>query len=89
VEDEIDLANVEGLADVLSYKIKSSVISEMVNVRASAGEQVVNHHHLPALAEQSIAEMRSQETGAAGDQSALLAHAFLAPFLKAAGTPSG
>jgi hypothetical protein len=52
----------------------------MGEIRASSGQQVVNDNNTPALAEQSITEMRSQETGAAGDQSASLAHAFFMPF---------
>ena len=43
----------------------------MSEVGAAAGEEVVDDNHAPALAEQGIAEMRSQETGAAGDQGAL------------------
>ncbi len=98
VEDEINFADVEGLADVFFHKLKAGIIREMGEVRAAAGEQVVDDNHAPAFAEQSIAEMGSQETGAAGDQCALWAHALLMPFFiaafemvefKAAGTPSG
>ncbi len=89
VEDEIDRADVEGLADIFIYKIKSGVISEMVKVRTPPGEQVVDDNHTPALAEQSVAQMRSQKTGATRDQSAFLAHAFFAVFFIAALTPSG
>ena len=76
VEDEIDFADVEGLADVFFYKIESRIIAEMFEIRAAAGEQVVDDNHTPALAEQGIAEMGSEEAGAAGDQGALWAHAF-------------
>jgi len=48
----------------------------------AAGEQVVDDNYFVAFAEQSIAEMRSQKPGAAGDQSAWLNHAFLAPSLE-------
>ena len=62
----------------------------MSEVGAAAGEQVVDDNYAPAFAEQSIAEMRSEETGTAGHQGALLAHAFFAVFfIAAAGTPSG
>ena len=69
-------------------------LREMSEIGAAAGEQVVDYDHAPAFAEQGIAEMGSQETGAAGDQGALWAHAFLAPFFIAAfqgggGQPSG
>jgi hypothetical protein len=89
VEDEIDFAEVEGFANVFIYKIETGIILEMVKIRAAAGEQVVDDNHAPALAEQGIAEMGSQEPGATGDQGTLRAHAFLAPFRRAAGTPSG
>ena len=77
------------------YKIESRIVAEMIEIGAAAGEQVVDHNHTPTFAEQGIAEMGSEETGAAGDQGALWAHAFLAPsfiapfFRAAAGTPSG
>ena len=73
-----------------STNSKARLVREVSEVGAAAGEQVVDDNHAPAFGEQSVAEMGSQETGAAGDQSALWAHAFLAAFLTAAaGTPSG
>ena len=71
VKDEIDLADVEGLANVFLYKLEARIIREVSKVGAPAGEQVVDDNHVPAFAEQGIAEMGSEETGAAGDQSAL------------------
>src|SRR5580704_75113 len=71
MEDEIDFADVEGLADVFINKIKARIILEMDEVLAAAGEEVVDNNHTPAFAEQGIAEMGSQETGATGDQGAL------------------
>jgi hypothetical protein len=73
----------------LFYKIESGVIVEMGEILAAAGEQVVDDNHAPAFAEQGVAEMGSQETGATGHQGALLVHAFFALFRRAAGTPSG
>ena len=65
--------------------------AKMRQVRAAASQQVVNNNYAPAFAEQGVTKMRSQETGATGDESALLAHAFFVPFFKMlpAGTPSG
>jgi hypothetical protein len=77
VEDVIDVADVEGLADVFFYKLESGNRSADGEIGAAAGEQVVDDDHAPALAEQGIAEMGSQETGATGDQGAFWAHAFL------------
>jgi hypothetical protein len=39
----------------------------MGKVGASAGEQVVYDDYVPALAKKSIAEMRAEKAGAAGD----------------------
>ncbi len=94
VKDVIDSADVEGFANVFIYEFEPGFISEMVKVCLASGEQIVDDDDAVALAEQGIAEMGSEETGAAGDQSALLTHAFLVPFLRpflsaAAGTPSG
>ena len=63
----------------------------MGKIGAAAGEQIVDNNHAPAFAEEGVAKMRSQETGATGNESALLTHAFFAPFFKMlpAGTPSG
>ena len=44
----------------------------------AAGEQVVDDNHGPAFGQQGIAEMRAQESSAAGDQRALLGSCFLA-----------
>src|SRR5580658_9291838 len=87
VEDVVDLADIERFADVFFYKIETGIILEMGEVRAAAGEEVVDYNHTPAFAEQGIAEMGSQETGTAGDQGALWAHAFfallfIAPFFR-------
>jgi hypothetical protein len=43
----------------------------MVKIMAAAGKQVVDDHYAPPLAEKGIAEMRAQETGAAGYEGAL------------------
>ena len=42
----------------------------MVNISAAAGQQVIDRDHLPAIAEEGVAQMRSQKTGAAGDRRA-------------------
>src|ERR1700722_5036548 len=103
VKDEIDFADVERFADVFFHEVEPRIIREVGRSGAAAGEQVVDDNYAPAFAEQGIAEMGSQETGAAGDQGALGAHALLLPFFivtlaipalgtvafRAAGTPSG
>jgi len=91
VKDVIRVAYVERLADIFLHKLESRVTAKMRQVRAAASQQVVDNNYAPAFAEQGVTEMRSQETGATGDESALLTHAFFAPFFKMlpAGTPSG
>ncbi len=91
VKDVIDVAYIERLADIFLHKLQSRVIAKMRQVRAAASQQVVDNNYAPAFAEQGVTKMRSQETGATGDESALLTHAFFAPFFKMlpAGTPSG
>ena len=89
MEDIVDLAHVKGLANIFFDELETRFVSEVGKVGGAAGEEIVDYHHVPALGEQSIAEMRSQKPGAAGNYRAFRGHAFL-PFLKsAAGTPSG
>src|SRR4029077_9545093 len=89
VEHVLDLPNVEGLADIFLDELESRFAAEMSKVRRASGEQVVDNYHIPAIGKQAVSEMRSEKTGAASDQSASLAHAFLPFFRTAAGTPSG
>ena len=89
MEDVIDVADVEGLANVFFYKFEAGVVRQMSEIMAPAGEQVVDDDDALAFAEQGIAEMGSQETGTTGDQGALWAHALLVLFFKPAGAPSG
>jgi hypothetical protein len=39
----------------------------MFEIRAPAGEQVVDDNHAPAFGEEGIAEVRSEKAGAPGD----------------------
>jgi hypothetical protein len=70
VEYEVDMADVEGLANVVFYKFEARIILQMVNIREPAGEQIIDRDHAPTFAEKSVAEMRSEKSGAAGNQSA-------------------
>ena len=81
VEDEIDFAGVEGLADVSIDKFETRVVFQVSEIGLAAGEQIVDGDHGPALGEQSIAEMGSEKTGATGHQRACGTHAWLRPFL--------
>ena len=70
VENVVDAADVEGLADVLFYKFESGFIAQVGEIGAASRKQVIDDHDLPAFAEKSIAEMGSQKSGATGDYSA-------------------
>jgi hypothetical protein len=71
VENVVNLARIKGFADIFLDKLESRIIAEMVKIMAAAGKQVVDDHYAPPLAEKGIAEMRAQETGAAGYEGAL------------------
>jgi hypothetical protein len=89
VEDVIDFAHIEGFANVFFDELEARLMLKVRKIRAASGEQVIEDDNIPVFGEQSIAKMRAQKAGAAGDHSAFGTHAFL-PFLnKAAGTPSG
>jgi hypothetical protein len=74
VKYEVNSAHVKRFADIVFDELKAGLIAQMREVRAASGEQVVDCNHTPALTKQGIAKMRSQKTGATGDQSTLLAH---------------
>jgi hypothetical protein len=67
VKDVIDFAYVERLANIFLDKFEARVVAQMFEVSAAAGEQIIDDNHVPAFTEQGIAEMRSQETSAAGN----------------------
>jgi len=70
VEDKINFAGIEGLANVFFYKFESRLAAKVLQIGAAAGEQVIDDDYMPAFAEQGVAEMGSEKTGAAGDQRA-------------------
>jgi hypothetical protein len=62
------------LADVAFHKLKSLVTSQVCDVLGSAGAQVVEAEHFMALAQQGLAEMAPQKSGASRDNNS---HYFL------------
>src|ERR1700689_867036 len=74
VEDEVDLAHVEGFADIFLDELESRFVPQVFKIGAPTGKQVVDDNHTPALGEQGIAQVGSQKTGATRDYSALSAH---------------
>jgi hypothetical protein len=71
VKNEINSADVEGLADVALDELETRLAAEMFEVGAAASEKIIDRDHVPAIAEEGVAQMRSQKTGAAGDCRAL------------------
>ncbi len=67
VKDVVDFAHVERLANIFLDKFETRIVAQVLEVGAASGEQIVDDDHAPAFAEQGVAQMRSQETGAAGD----------------------
>jgi hypothetical protein len=71
MEHVVHLAHIERFTDVELDKLEAGVAAQMLEVSAAAGEQIVYDYHIPAIAEQGIAKMGSQKTGATGHQCAL------------------
>src|SRR5206468_11658211 len=47
------------------------VIEQVLDIALRSGEEVVNAEHFVAVLQQPLAQMRAEESGAAGDQDAL------------------
>jgi hypothetical protein len=58
---------VEGLAHVVTDELERLVSAEKGDIVCCARDQVVDAHDLPAISEQTLAEMRAQETRPARD----------------------
>ncbi len=71
VEDIIDWARIERLADVLLDQVESSFVAQTGQVGGASGGKIVHAHHLMTLANQCVAQMRAEEAGGAGDQDTL------------------
>src|ERR1700757_1552977 len=89
VENIVNLPHIERLADIFLHKLEARFFAEVSKISPAAGKQVIDNHHVPALGEQGVCKMRSQKAGAASDESATVAHAFLPCFRTPVGTPSG
>ena len=70
VVDLVDL-DVERQRHVVAHQLEAAVVEQRLDVVAGAGEEVVDADHVGAHVEQPLAEMRAEESGAAGDQDAL------------------
>ena len=65
---------VKRLIDVDFPKFKTSFVAKMVKIGLPAGQEVIHRNNGIAFRQQSVAEVRAQEPGPAGNQGAWLAH---------------
>ncbi len=67
IEDLVDL-DIEREGDVVAHRLEMRMADEMRDVVLATGEIVVHAQHVVAVAQQPLAQMRSEEAGAAGHQ---------------------
>ena len=63
-------AAVQWLADVVPDQAETTAATEMRQVLGTAGAEVIERHHLVAVREQTVAQVRAEEAGAAGNKDA-------------------
>jgi len=71
VENVIDVAGVEGLADVLLDEGETCFVGQAGKVGRASGSKIIHTDHMMTLAKQFVAQMRAEEAGGAGDQDTL------------------
>src|SRR5262249_38346720 len=69
VVDPVDLDD-DRLRDVVADELEARLAEEGLDVLARAGEKIVEAHDLMPLAEQALAEVGAEKTGATGDEDA-------------------
>ena len=68
MEDVVDLAvDLDRLGDIVLDEPETGVLEQACDVSASAGQQIVHADDLVAVAQETLAEMRSDEPRPAGD----------------------
>ena len=68
VENIVNLAGIERLADILLEKRESRFMPQMREILHPSSQQVVGADHGVALRQQGIAQIRTQKTCTAGHQ---------------------
>ena len=53
--------------DILSNELEAGMAKEVADISKVAGDQVIHRHHRMAFGDEMIAEMASNESGAAGN----------------------
>ena len=72
IVDFIDL-HIERKRHVMPHKLEAWVIVKLVDIALGTGKEIVGTKNFVPLLEQSVDQMRTNETGAAGDKNALSA----------------
>jgi hypothetical protein len=70
VEDVIDAAGVEGLADVALLEGEGGLVTEMLQVLEIAGGEVIDSEDAVPFGDEAIRQMRTEEAGGAGNENA-------------------
>ena len=70
VEDLVDFQQ-HGFDDVMAEELETAVAEQVFHVLATACEEVVEADDLVAALEKAFAEMRTEKSGAAGDEDAM------------------
>ena len=52
----------------MAHQLETLVTDQMLDIAARAGEEIIDAKDFMALAEQALAEMGAEETGAAGHE---------------------
>src|SRR5262249_47549483 len=67
VVDLVDL-DIERKRHVVTHELEVVVIEQMLDIALRAGEEIIDANDVGAIREQTIAEVRAEETGASGNQ---------------------
>jgi hypothetical protein len=70
IVDFVDF-NVQREGDIVPDEFEARMIVQVLDIALAAGEEVVGAQDLMALLQQTVAQVRAQETGAARDQYSL------------------
>ncbi len=68
VEDVIYRSRIEGLADVALLEAEAGFVGQVGEVIRIAGGEIVDADYSVALAQQAVGEVRTKETGGAGNK---------------------
>jgi hypothetical protein len=82
VEKVIDFSKIERLTDVLLHQGESRFIVQVRQVGRTPGGKIIYPHHVMALGKKSVAQMRAEEAGGAGDQDTMSRQNTVSPVLE-------